>query len=174
MSDQDHNDSCWQQAEDGQRRLAEDPEYSNCLRTAFFMAGHDEWIRGCNEAANKLYGGTEMDMTQYAGSESKYIKAADLQGKTVKVTIESVALLEFDDDDKGKIEKPALSLVGKEKQVVCNKTAVNDLISAYGPDSDYWAGKDIRLSVKHYPKFGKDGIVIAPIIEEDFNDSVPF
>lgn len=115
-----------------------------------------------------------MDMTQYAGSESKYLKAADLQGKTVRVTIQKVNLLEFDDDEKGKITKPALALVGKEKQVVCNATAVQDLIGAFGPDSNNWEGKDIRLSTKHYPKFGRDGIVIMPIIEEGAGSDIPF
>jgi hypothetical protein len=115
-----------------------------------------------------------MDMTQFAGSESKYLKAADLQGKTVRVIIEGVSLLEFDDDEKGKITKPALALRGKEKQVVCNKTAVNDLIGAFGPDSANWIGKPIRLSTKHYPAFGKSGIVIMPIVEGEPNDDIPF
>lgn len=115
-----------------------------------------------------------MDMTQYAGSESKYLKAADLQGRSVRVTIEQVNLLEFEDDEKGKITKPALALKGKEKQIVCNATAVQDLIGAFGPNSDDWVGKDVRLATKHYPKFGRDGIVISPIIEEGDAPDVPF
>ena len=115
-----------------------------------------------------------MDMTAYAGSESKYLKAADLQGKTVRVKISGVNLLEFDDDEKGKITKPALALEGKEKQVVCNKTAVQDLIGAFGPNSENWVGKDVRLSTKHYPAFGRDGIVIMPIIEEGQGSDIPF
>lgn len=115
-----------------------------------------------------------MDMTKYAGSESKYLKASDLQGRTVKVTIEGVSLLEFDDDEKGKITKPALKLQGKEKQLVCNATCINDLIGAYGPDSENWVGQSLRLSVKHYPKFGRDGIVAMPIIEDTIESDIPF
>lgn len=115
-----------------------------------------------------------MDMSQYAGSESKYLKASDLQGRSVNVTIESVGLLEFDNDD-GKTTKPALKLVGKEKQLVCNATTVSELISAFGPKGEDWAGKKIRLSIKHYPKFGRDGIVVMPIVEDqEFDDEIPF
>ena len=116
-----------------------------------------------------------MDMNKYAGSESKYLKAADLQGKPAKVTIEGVTLLEFEDEDGKKSSKPALALKGKEKKVVCNATTVGDLIQAYGGDSDNWIGKEIRLSTKHYPKFGRDGIVVTPLgSEEDFDDAIPF
>ena len=117
-----------------------------------------------------------MDMTKFAGSESKYLKAADLQGKVIKVTIAGVGILEFEDQDTGvKSTKPALALVGKEKQVVCNATSVGELIQAYGADSDKWVGKEIRLSTKHYPKFGRDGIVITPLsVNVDPNDDIPF
>jgi hypothetical protein len=114
-------------------------------------------------------------MTKYAGSESKYLKAADLQGKTIKVTIAGVNLLEFEDENTGqKTSKPALSLRGKEKQIVCNATSVQELIQAYGPDSESWVGKELRLSTKHYPKFGRDGIVITPITMDAPNDDIPF
>ena len=113
-----------------------------------------------------------MDLTQYAGSESKYLKAADLNGKSVKVTIESVALVEFDNDGE-KETKPCLSLKGKEKKVVCNATSVMTLGTAYGFESDIWAGKQIGLSVKFYEGVGKEGIVITAM--DSFEDeSIPF
>jgi hypothetical protein len=117
-----------------------------------------------------------VDMSKFAGSESKYLKAADLQGKVVKVKISGVSLLEFEDQESGvKTQKPALGLVGKEKQVVCNATSIGELIQAYGPDSEKWVGKEIRLSTKHYPKFGRDGIVITPLdAAVDPNDDIPF
>jgi hypothetical protein len=118
-----------------------------------------------------------MDMTKYAGSESKYLKAADLGGKAVKVWIESVEIVEFQDDDGSKYQKPCLALRGKEKRVVCNATAVMELGTAYGFDSDLWAGKEIGLSVKHYQSLGKDGIVITAMGKpEKFEDtdSIPF
>ncbi len=116
-----------------------------------------------------------MDMTAYAGSESKYLKAADLNGKSIKVTIDNVALVEFENDD-GKETKPCLALAGKEKRVVCNATTVMSLGDAYGFDSDDWAGKEIGLSIKHYKQLGVDGIVVTPIggVPKFESDDIPF
>ena len=114
-----------------------------------------------------------MDLTKYAGSESKYLKAADLQGKSLKVTIAGVDLVEFENDDGSKHEKPCLKLDGKEKMVVCNPTSVMELGQAYGFDSDEWIGKKIGLSIKHYASLNKDGIVITA--EKTFtDDDIPF
>jgi len=114
-----------------------------------------------------------MDMTQFAGAESKYLKAEDIKGKNIKSVIEAVNLVEFESDDGGKQQKPALQLRGKEKQVVCNATSVMEMGTNWGFDSDNWVGKEIGLSTKHYQSLGKDGIVITAI--KDFvDDEVPF
>ena len=114
-----------------------------------------------------------MDMTQFAGAESKYLKAEDIKGKNIKAVIESVNLVEFETDDGGKQQKPALVLVNKEKAVVCNATSVNELGQNFGYDSDAWIGKEIGLSTKHYASLGKDGIVITAI-KEFVDDDMPF
>jgi len=116
-----------------------------------------------------------MDMNKYAGSESKYLKAGDLDGKSIKVVISAVNLVEFDDDDGRKYEKPCLKLEGKEKMIVCNATSVMEMGTAYGFDSDDWVGKEIGLSTKYYPAFGKDGIVITAIGKpvEFIDDDIP-
>ena len=114
-----------------------------------------------------------MDMTQFAGAESKYLKAEDIKGKNIKSVIEAVNLVEFESDDGVKQQKPALQLRGKEKQVVCNATSVMEMGNSWGFDSDNWVGKEIGLSTKHYQSLGKDGIVITAI--KDFvDDEVPF
>lgn len=116
-----------------------------------------------------------MDMTQYAGNESRYLKASELQGSRPKVKIESVDLLEFDDDEKGKITKPTLKFQGKEKRLVLNATNCEELIRAFGKDSESWKGKSVGLSTKYYKAFGKEGIVLTPIVEhEDPDDQIPF
>lgn len=117
-----------------------------------------------------------MDMTQYSGNESKYLKATDLQGKRLKVKIESVQLLEFDDDEKGKHKKPAIKLMGKEKRLVMNATNVQEMIAAFGKDSDDWAGKEVILSTKFYSQFGREGIVVTPFqpVPDDMNDDIQF
>ena len=110
-----------------------------------------------------------MDMTQFAGAESKYLKAEDIKGHNIRATIEEVNLVEFEDDNGSKQQKPALKLRGKEKGVVCNATTVQELGMSYGFDSDNWIGKEIGLSTKHYQSLGKDGIVVTAI--KDFEDS---
>lgn len=118
-----------------------------------------------------------MDMTAYAGSESKYLKATDLQGRRPTVTISGVSLLEFDDDEKGKQRKPALAFEGKEKQMVVNATNCEELIRAFGAESDKWIGHKVILSTKFYKQFGKEGIVLNAVMpqkEEDPNDEIPW
>ena len=116
-----------------------------------------------------------MDMTQYAGSESKYLKASDLQGKRPRVTISGVNLVEFDDDERGKHLKPTLTLEGKEKALVLNATNTEEIIRAFGAESDGWIGKEIGLSTKYYKAFDREGIVVTPIVpDEDLNDDIPF
>ena len=116
-----------------------------------------------------------MDMTQFAGQESRFLKSDDLKdaaGKSlnIRAIIESVALVEFDKDDGSKEQKPALRLVNKEKGVVCNATTVMELGTNFGFDSDKWVGQEIGLTTKHYQSLGKDGIVISAI--KDFIDDV--
>ena len=115
-----------------------------------------------------------MDMTQFAGAESKYLKAEDIKGHNIKAVIESVNLVEFENDDGSKQQKPALKLVGKEKGVVCNATTVMELGTAHSFDSDSWVGKEVGLSVKHYQSLGKDGIVVTAIKEFADDIDVPF
>ena len=117
-----------------------------------------------------------MDMNQFAGSESRYLKAADLNGKNIKVTISGVNLVEFENDDGTKQQKPALEIKGKDKQIVCNPTTVNELGQSFGFDSDNWIGKEIGLSVKHYASLGKDGLVVTSMktFEDDSTDDIPW
>lgn len=71
---------------------------------------------------------------------SQYLKAADLQGRTVKVTIDRYTFEEVGDD-----RKPILYFVGKEKGLVLNKTNANEIAFTYGDDMDDWGGKVIEL-----------------------------
>ena len=115
-----------------------------------------------------------MDMSIYAGSESKYLKASDLQGKRPTVIIESIDLLEFEDDDGNKSKKPTAKLEGKEKQLVLNATSVEEIIRAFGSDSEQWIGQSLGLSTKYYKNFGKEGIIVTPLTTNDPDDDIPF
>jgi len=116
-----------------------------------------------------------MDMNQYAGSESKYLKASDLQGSRPTVQIELVELVEFDNDEQGKTTKPVLCLVGKEKKLVLSPSFVEEMIRAFGANSDGWIGESVTLSTKYYKAFDREGIVTTPIVKSNLkDDDIPF
>jgi hypothetical protein len=116
-----------------------------------------------------------MDMTNYAGSESKYLKAADLNGKKTVAKISGVELVQFENDGVSS-SKPAISFEGKSKAMVLNATNTAALIHAFGAQSEDWLGGEVELSSKHYPAFGKDGLVLDPVggAEPEFDDDIPF
>lgn len=71
---------------------------------------------------------------------SQYLKAADLQGRAVPVTIDRVEM-----EDIGGDHKPILYFVGKQKGMVLNKTNSNNIALLYGPETEDWNGKPIEL-----------------------------
>lgn len=72
---------------------------------------------------------------------SSYLKAADLNGKAVRVVIESVSMEKLGDD-----HKAVLHFVGKDKGLVLNKTNANRIVEAVGSDeTDDWEGWSITL-----------------------------
>lgn len=71
---------------------------------------------------------------------SEYLKAADLDGRSVKVVMSHVEMKDIGGD-----HKPILFFQGKDKGMVLNKTNANNISSAYGDDTDEWAGKEIVL-----------------------------
>lgn len=72
---------------------------------------------------------------------SNYLKAADLNGHHVKVTIESVSMEKIGED-----RKPVLHFVGKDRGLVLNKTNSNRIVEAVGSDeTDNWEGWQITL-----------------------------
>lgn len=85
-----------------------------------------------------------------------YLKAADLQGRRVLVTISHVTL-----EDIGDEHKAVLYFVGKEKGVVLNKTNANMIQEITGSDeTDLWKGTQIVLYVAKVDFQGRrvDGI----------------
>lgn len=70
-----------------------------------------------------------------------YIKAADLGGKRVTVTIENVELGEIQGD-----KKLIVSFVGKDKKLTLNRTNADTITEILGTDeTDDWAGHRIVL-----------------------------
>ena len=80
-----------------------------------------------------------------------YLKAEDLQGKSVPVVIESVDVKDFDDG-----KKLIIRFEGKEKTLVCNRTNASILEETLGSsDTDDWIGKRAVLVTKKVEFQGK-------------------
>jgi hypothetical protein len=117
-----------------------------------------------------------MKVQEFYQNEGKWLKAADLQGRKHRVVIETIELVEF--NDKGaKQKKVGLTLVGKQKGLLLNKTNAQLIAKQHGDDMDLWAGKTLNI----YPTttdFGGemvDCIRVEQVIPEaDPNDSIPF
>lgn len=73
---------------------------------------------------------------------SKYLRAADLHGRSVRVVIQRI---EMESVAQGEPAKPVLYFQGKEKGVVLNKTNAINLSSVFGDDSDSWIGATVEL-----------------------------
>jgi hypothetical protein len=82
---------------------------------------------------------------------SRFIKAADLKGKDVTLTIEGVAGDELE-GDKGKQYKGIVSFVGAKKKWVLNRTYALCLKAMWGRETDNWKGHKVTL----YPSVFND------------------
>jgi hypothetical protein len=71
---------------------------------------------------------------------SKYLRAADLQGKQATVVISHATMETIGDD-----ELPVLYFSGKEKGLVLNKTNANTIANVFGDDTEDWRGGEIVL-----------------------------
>ena len=72
---------------------------------------------------------------------SNYLRASDLQNRSVAVTMDRVVM----EDISGGEMKPVLYFQGKEKGVVLNKTNANNIAVLYGDDTDGWQGQRVEL-----------------------------
>ena len=113
---------------------------------------------------------------------SNYLKAADLDGRTVTVKIDRVELEEVGDD-----RKPVLYFQGKDKGVVLNKTNANNISAMFGDDTDDWAGMEVQLysamvdfqgrsveAIRIKPRKASKPAPAPKSLEEDLDDNVPF
>jgi len=72
---------------------------------------------------------------------SKYLKAADLGDRHIKLIMNRVELEDIGDDQK----KPVLYFTKAKKGLVLNKTNAKTIATAYGDDMDEWDGKEVIL-----------------------------
>lgn len=98
---------------------------------------------------------------------SSYLKAADLKGKPVALTIKEVKLQDVGDD-----RKLVVYFKGTEKSLVLNKTNANSIAVVTGSeDTDDWTGKKITLYPMKTEYQGKR--VPAIRIEEPDDEPAP-
>lgn len=114
---------------------------------------------------------------------SNYLKASDLNGREVTVTISKFSLEKLGDE-----QKLVLYFAGKEKGLVCNRTNADRVAFYFGDDLDHWIGKSITLGTELVSFQGKTNEAIrvkgkagdaqapaTPTAEgAPFNDSIPF
>lgn len=96
----------------------------------------------------------------------RFIKAADLKGKNVTLTIASVDLEELE-GDKGKQIKGVVGFDKTEKQLALNKTNGICLKEMFGKKVQQWVGKRVTLMPSMWN--GEDCIRIygSPDLSED-------
>ncbi len=75
-----------------------------------------------------------------AAFPSKYLKAHDLLGKTVRLKIAGITVEKLGED-----LRPIISFSGTDKTLVVNKTNANRISASYGRETDDWIGKDIEV-----------------------------
>lgn len=94
-------------------------------------------------------------MNIYEAFPSSYIKAADLKGRRVALTMKDVSIESMGDE-----RKPVLHFQGTDKGLVLNKTNASVIAEMYGPETESWIGKKITVYASRVEFQGRivDGI----------------
>lgn len=103
---------------------------------------------------------------------SRWLKAADLSGKSHLVKIDHV-----DQEEIGSDAKLVMYFRGKQKGVVLNRTNASVIASKYGDDTDEWGGAEIELYPDKVQFQGNlvDAIrVRLPVPQASPEDEIPF
>jgi hypothetical protein len=116
---------------------------------------------------------------------SNYLRAVDIKGQDVRVTIESFKIESIGQGSEAK-ELPVLRFKGKAAGFVLNKTNANIIQVAFGDETDDWTGKQVELYVTQVGYKGEmvDGIrckvpqqpaqIEAVNLDQPDGDDVPF
>jgi hypothetical protein len=72
---------------------------------------------------------------------SKYLKAAELNGRSYKLTISAFSIEDAGDGER----KPVIHFQGAEKGLMLNKTNAFEIAAAYGEETDAWMGRQIEV-----------------------------
>ena len=120
-----------------------------------------------------------MKLEDIFPSASNYLKKEDLP-RPVKVIIEDVDAAEFTAKDGTPQHKLDITLKGKEKHFLCNKTNARMIATIIGSsDTKDWNGKEITIFNDPTVMMGDDvvgGIRVQyiPPASDDLDDDIPF
>ncbi len=84
---------------------------------------------------------------------SNWLKATDLNNRTVKVKIDKVI---FEEIGQNKDKKPVMYFEKVQKGLVLNKTNATTIEAIYGEQMDGWTGKEIELFSMMVPFQGQN------------------
>ncbi len=86
---------------------------------------------------------------------SKYLKASDLQGRSISVKIREVV-----SETIGQDQRTVMYFVGKQKGMVVNRTNGMTIAEIWGPETDAWIGGELEIFSMKVPYQGKltDGL----------------
>jgi hypothetical protein len=114
---------------------------------------------------------------------SKYLKVADLNGKTWKLTIkEAVAETMQDFKTKEQTKKPLLRFKGVDRGLILNATNYDKLADNLGDDFEKWIGVEVELLPVPNPYGEGDMIrlrIVTPpkpkaALKDKMSDEIPF
>jgi len=113
-----------------------------------------------------------MDASSFTGSD-RFLKAAELNGQTVRLTIESVES-ELFQNEKGEELKLVLYFKGRKKGAVMNKTNSRNMVDGHNGDTetDNWTGTVVDVR-PNQTSMGL-GLTIMVAADEAFDDEIKF
>lgn len=85
---------------------------------------------------------------------SKYVKAADLQGRPVTLAIKDVRVEEMTNHSNEKERKAVVYFEKATKGLVLNRTNAQIIANLYGDETDHWRGKRVTLYPTRVKAFG--------------------
>lgn len=103
---------------------------------------------------------------------SNFLKADDLNGKNVTVTIQDATLEEIGQGH-NKERKLILAFHGKEKKLVLNKTNAGTIAKLYGDDTEGWIGQKITICPREVEFQGEMVLAIRVSLQKPMAVTVP-
>lgn len=103
---------------------------------------------------------------------SPWLRAEDLQGKTVKATISAAAVEKLPQSDGTQAEKIVVSFLGAKRKLILNRTQAAALVTIAGDETADWPGAMVYLAPQPTNN-GKLTIAILPGVTESEEEN-PF